>query len=60
MYRIDFNMLRSTQPWQDGIFMTSIKYLTIGSMLKIVQDLIGARKDSGFAFLLSDFLNALQ
>ena len=32
MYCINFNMLLSTQPWRDRIFMTSIKYLTIGSI----------------------------
>lgn len=41
----------STQPWQDRIFMTSVKYLTIGSLLliKFVQYLIGTCKDLGFA-----------
>lgn len=56
MYRIDFNMLRSTQPWQDGIFMTSIKYLTIGSMLKIVQDLMGLVRTRGLPFCCLTFL----
>lgn len=58
MYCINFNMLMSSQPWKDSIFMISIKYLTIGGMLKIVQYLTGMWKDLGFDF--SWFLKVLQ
>lgn len=40
--------------------MTSIKYLTIGSMLDIVHYLLEACRDLGFEFPVSCLLEAAQ